>query len=185
VWISLRYVCGYEKSVDRLLRFDCRFRVSADSGIFTLLAQEVYAVSHLIKQLTGCIGAATACKLYRRFFFRINGVKSVSKFIMLVATLMNTVYSVKTLSQLRPLLLGFRKTKGLTQKDVAERLGVTQQTYARLEVNPASASIERLFRVFAVLGVELTLSSAGSSAVTGTAELADKYANSPARREKW
>jgi len=98
---------------------------------------------------------------------------------------MNTAFSVKTLKQLRPLLLGFRKAKGLTQKEVAERLGVTQQTYARLEVNPARASIERLFRVFTVLGVEIVLSSITSSVVTTTVELTDKYANSPARRENW
>lgn len=44
-------------------------------------------------------------------------------------------------------------------KDVSERLGITQQTYARLEANPASAGFERLFRVFSVLGVEIVLSS--------------------------
>jgi len=36
---------------------------------------------------------------------------------------------------------------GLTQKDVSEMPGVTQQTYARLEANPASASIERLLNI--------------------------------------
>ncbi|NIF70499.1 helix-turn-helix transcriptional regulator [Burkholderia sp. Ap-962] len=59
---------------------------------------------------------------------------------------------------MRPLLQGFRKAAGLTQADVAERLGVTQQTYARLETNPASASLERLFRVMRVLGIEMNLS---------------------------
>lgn len=98
---------------------------------------------------------------------------------------MNTVYPVKTLKQLRPILLGFRKVKGLTQKDVAERLGVTQQTYARLEADPASASIERRFRVFAVLGVEIVLSSVTSSEVTKSAELINIYADTPARREQW
>ncbi len=79
---------------------------------------------------------------------------------------MNTVYPLKTLNQLRPLLIGFRKVNGLTQKDIAERLGVTQQTYARLEANPGSASIERLFKVFTVLGVEIELSSSlASSAI--------------------
>ena len=34
----------------------------------------------------------------------------------------------------------------LTQRDVSERLGVTQQTYARLEANPASVGFERLFK---------------------------------------
>ncbi|KAE9862269.1 helix-turn-helix domain-containing protein, partial [Escherichia coli] len=65
---------------------------------------------------------------------------------------MNTQYALKTLNQLRPVLIGFRKANGLTQRDVSERLGVTQQTYARLEANPASVGFERLFRVFSVLG---------------------------------
>ncbi|CAM8162521.1 TPA: helix-turn-helix transcriptional regulator [Enterobacter hormaechei subsp. hoffmannii] len=98
---------------------------------------------------------------------------------------MNSVYSVKTLKHIRPLLVGFRKAKGLTQKEVAERLGVTQQTYARLEINPASASIERLFRVFTVLGVEIVLASETPSEVTKSAEQTDIYADSPARREQW
>ncbi|WP_159179643.1 helix-turn-helix domain-containing protein, partial [Escherichia coli] len=76
---------------------------------------------------------------------------------------MKNVYPIKILTQLRPMLLGFRKANGLTQKDVSERLGVTQQTYARLEANPASASIERLFKVFTVLGVEISLSSMANS----------------------
>ncbi|HAK4778477.1 TPA: helix-turn-helix transcriptional regulator [Salmonella enterica] len=58
------------------------------------------------------------------------------------------------------MFIGFRKANGLTQKELSERLGVTQQTYARLEANPASASIERLFKVFSVLGVKINLSSA-------------------------
>lgn len=59
--------------------------------------------------------------------------------------MINNDYPLNTLNQLRPLLIGFRKANGLTQKDLSERLGVTQQTYSRLEANPASASIERLF----------------------------------------
>ena len=98
---------------------------------------------------------------------------------------MNTVYPLKTLSQLRPLLIGFRKVNGLTQKDIAERLGVTQQTYARLEANPGSASIERLFKVFTVLGVEIELSSSLASSAINSYKLTDKYRDSLARREKW
>lgn len=99
--------------------------------------------------------------------------------------MMKNVYPVKTLAQLRPLLLGFRKANGLTQKDVSERLGVTQQTYARLEANPASASIERLFKVFTVLGVEINLSSVIVSTDIKQTQETDKLSHSPARREKW
>lgn len=95
---------------------------------------------------------------------------------------MNTAYPLKTLNQLRPLLVGFRKANGMTQKDVSEKLGVTQQTYARLEANPASASIERLFKVFTVLGVEMVLSAGQFSVIQESAEIPG---NSPARREKW
>ncbi|MBA5601890.1 helix-turn-helix transcriptional regulator [Pectobacterium aroidearum] len=101
---------------------------------------------------------------------------------------MNTVYPLKTLNQLRPLVIGFRKAKGLTQKDVSERLGVTQQTYARLEANPGSASIERLFKVLTVLGVEVVLSSGPNvhfSMSSSTMEEPEKPTDSPARREKW
>jgi HTH-type transcriptional regulator/antitoxin HipB len=97
---------------------------------------------------------------------------------------MKNVYPLKTLNQLRPLLLGFRKANGLTQKDVSERLGVTQQTYARLEANPASASIERLFKVFSILGVEISFSSASTTLEKKQAEEKSDL-DSPARLEKW
>lgn len=96
---------------------------------------------------------------------------------------MNTTYPIKHVNQLRPMLIGFRKENGLTQKEVSQRLGVTQQAYARLESNPASASFERLFRVFSVLGVELTLSSI--QLLSPIAEAKNKYDSTPARREKW
>jgi HTH-type transcriptional regulator/antitoxin HipB len=51
--------------------------------------------------------------------------------------MINNDYPLNTLNQLRPLLIGFRKANGLTQKDLSG-LGVTQQTYSRLEANPAS-----------------------------------------------
>ncbi|HAS1059101.1 TPA: helix-turn-helix transcriptional regulator [Enterobacter cloacae] len=97
---------------------------------------------------------------------------------------MNKEYPLNTLSQLRPLLIGFRKANGLTQKDLSERLGVTQQTYSRLEANPASASIERLFKVFSVLGVKISFSSTATSSDSKQTEETLK-SNSPARQEKW
>lgn len=66
-------------------------------------------------------------------------------------------FPIQTLSQLRPILVGFRKSAGLTQAQLAARLGVTQQSYAQLEANPSSVSIERLFKVLNVLCVRLTL----------------------------
>ena len=65
---------------------------------------------------------------------------------------MDTIFPVRLLSQLRPLLIGFRKSKGLTQRELSAMLGVTQQTYARLESNPSKASFERLYKVLNILG---------------------------------
>ncbi|WP_322088120.1 helix-turn-helix transcriptional regulator [Burkholderia sp. BCC1999] len=66
-------------------------------------------------------------------------------------------FPVQTLTQLRPILVGFRKSAGLTQAQLAARLGVTQQSYAQLEANPSAVSIERLFKVLNTLGVRMTL----------------------------
>jgi HTH-type transcriptional regulator/antitoxin HipB len=66
-------------------------------------------------------------------------------------------YTITTLDQLRPILLGFRKSRGLTQAGAAAGLGIAQQTYAQLEANPGVVSVERLFRVLRVLGVDLVL----------------------------
>ena len=73
-------------------------------------------------------------------------------------------YSVKTLSQLRPVLRGFRKAAGLTQAMLAARLGITQQSYAQFEANPATAGVERLFKVLRLLNASITLSQDKPSA---------------------
>jgi HTH-type transcriptional regulator/antitoxin HipB len=44
-------------------------------------------------------------------------------------------FTVRTADQLPTLLQAFRKEAGLTQSEVALRLGVTQQTYSALERN--------------------------------------------------
>lgn len=73
-------------------------------------------------------------------------------------------YPVKTPQQLRPLLVGFRKAAGLTQAQLAARLGVTQQTYAQLEAKPESARLDRLYLVLKLLGVSLVLTHASGPA---------------------
>ncbi|MQR00858.1 helix-turn-helix domain-containing protein [Glaciimonas soli] len=66
-------------------------------------------------------------------------------------------YPVNTLSQLRSILQGLRKANKLTQTALAQKLGVSQQSYAQLEANPTSASIDRLCKVLEVLNVDLVL----------------------------
>lgn len=69
-------------------------------------------------------------------------------------------YPVRTPEQLPGLLQAFRKETGLTQAEVALRLGVTQQTVSALERNAETVSAERLLRLLNILGVELVLRNA-------------------------
>lgn len=67
------------------------------------------------------------------------------------------IYPIKTIGQLSLILKGFRKEKGLTQAGMAEKLGITQQSYAYFEANPATATLERIFMVLRMLDVEISL----------------------------
>lgn len=67
-------------------------------------------------------------------------------------------YVVNTPAQLKPILVGYRKSNGMSQKDMAKKLNVTQQAYQALESNPQTATLERLMKVLNVLGVKLYLS---------------------------
>ena len=67
------------------------------------------------------------------------------------------IYPIKTLSQFPLILKAFRKEKGLTQAAMAERLGITQQSYAYFEAHPATATLERFFMVLRMLDVEISL----------------------------
>lgn len=80
-------------------------------------------------------------------------------------------YPIRTLQQIRPLLVGFRKRAGLSQAEVAGLLGVTQQSYAKIEANPAATSVERLFTILRLLGSEIVLAQ---SVEQGDAVAADR-----------
>jgi HTH-type transcriptional regulator/antitoxin HipB len=81
-------------------------------------------------------------------------------------------YPIRTLQQIRPLLVGFRKRAGLSQAEVAALLGVTQQTYAKVEANPAATSVERLFTILRLLGSEIVLAQSAQSEEAMTAAVA-------------
>jgi HTH-type transcriptional regulator/antitoxin HipB len=46
---------------------------------------------------------------------------------------------------------------------MAEKLGITQQRYAYFEANPATTTLDRLFMVLRILGVEISLNQAVSA----------------------
>ena len=73
-------------------------------------------------------------------------------------------YPIKTPGQLPLVLKGFRKARGITQAAMAQRLGITQQSYAHFEANPASATLDRLFVVLRIMDVEINLDQIDSAA---------------------
>ena len=66
-------------------------------------------------------------------------------------------FAVHAAEQLPALLKAFRKAAGLTQGEVAARLGVTQQTLSALERNAQKVSAERLLHLLGILGVDMVL----------------------------
>jgi len=64
-------------------------------------------------------------------------------------------YTINTIDQIKPILVGFRKSNGFSQKALAEKLGISQQSYQTLESAPQKVTIERLFKVLAILDIKL------------------------------
>jgi HTH-type transcriptional regulator / antitoxin HipB len=80
-------------------------------------------------------------------------------------------FPLQTIEQLKPIIQGFRKRAGLTQAGMAEKLGITQQSYAQIESNLHATSVERLYTILRLLGVELNFSSSDAlpAPLAGTA----------------
>lgn len=59
--------------------------------------------------------------------------------------------------QLASILRALRLQTGLSQADLAARLGISHQAVSQLEQRPERVTVERLMRVLAVLRVDLAL----------------------------
>lgn len=71
-----------------------------------------------------------------------------------------TEFPVRTTDQLPLLIQAFRKQSGMTQAEVALRMGITQQALSSLERNASSVSAGRLLKLFSILRVEMVLRNA-------------------------
>ncbi len=89
-------------------------------------------------------------------------------------------YPLRTVEQLSVLLQAFRKESGLTQREVALRLGVTQQTYSTLERNAETVGVGRLLKLLGILGVELVLCKPASITDTPTGQTQPEAGDKPA-----
>jgi HTH-type transcriptional regulator / antitoxin HipB len=66
-------------------------------------------------------------------------------------------YPVAIIGQLKQYLRSLRKARGMTQADLAKRLGVGQSRIADIEANPGAVSVEQLLQVLARLNAQLVL----------------------------
>lgn len=66
-------------------------------------------------------------------------------------------HPVKHPQQLAPLLRAIRRQAGLSQADLAARLGVSHQAISQLEKQPERVTVERLMRVLSTLKIDLVL----------------------------
>ena len=72
-------------------------------------------------------------------------------------------YVIRTSSQLGPVLQGYRKARALTQAQVGHSIGLPQSDISRLELNPSNASLTRVFKLLAVLDLELVVRPRGKN----------------------
>ncbi|HLU15342.1 MAG TPA: helix-turn-helix domain-containing protein [Burkholderiaceae bacterium] len=68
-----------------------------------------------------------------------------------------SIYTIRVASQLRPYLKDIRIQAGKTQTEVAQALGITQQSYAQLEAAPEKMRVERFLHILQILGYTLNI----------------------------
>jgi HTH-type transcriptional regulator / antitoxin HipB len=66
-------------------------------------------------------------------------------------------YPAHTAEQLGAILRGFRKQRGLTQQELAARVGLAQKAVSAAETHPGRVGLERLLELLGALEVELVL----------------------------
>jgi HTH-type transcriptional regulator/antitoxin HipB len=67
------------------------------------------------------------------------------------------MHSINTPTQIGATLTGRRKHLKLSQTDVANRLGLSQNRISELETNPQTLTVEQLLALLNVLGLEMSL----------------------------
>jgi HTH-type transcriptional regulator/antitoxin HipB len=66
-------------------------------------------------------------------------------------------FPIRSPHQLRALLKGFIVASGMSQRAMAQKLGVTPQAISKALQTPENMSIQGLMRILALLDVELAL----------------------------
>ena len=89
-------------------------------------------------------------------------------------------YPIAIIEQLKQYLRSLRKARGLTQADLAKRLGVGQSRIADIEANPGAVSVEQLLQVLARLNAQLVVRD-GQTATDGAVVAREARGDTPHR----
>lgn len=79
-------------------------------------------------------------------------------------------YPIHFADQLSQHLKAFRKTRNLTQAQLALHLGLTQSRIADIETNPGKVSLENLLKVLAALDVRVMLRDEATETIATSTE---------------
>jgi transcriptional regulator with XRE-family HTH domain len=77
-------------------------------------------------------------------------------------------YVARTAHQLGQVLKSRRKQLGLTQRDVAAKVGLLQAQISVIESHDAKATVTTLYKALSALGLELVLRDSAPAAVNPT-----------------
>jgi HTH-type transcriptional regulator / antitoxin HipB len=80
-------------------------------------------------------------------------------------------YPVQLSSQLQQLLKSLRKSRQMTQAELARRLGVVQSRVADIERDPGAVSVEQLLQVLAMLGAQMVVRETATEATATKARI--------------
>lgn len=67
------------------------------------------------------------------------------------------MYPVDTPQQLRTILRSLRQSRGLTQAQLGQRLGVSQKRIARIEAAPEVTAFDQIARMVSAMGGRLVI----------------------------
>jgi HTH-type transcriptional regulator/antitoxin HipB len=68
---------------------------------------------------------------------------------------------ILTEAQLSHLLQSYRKQTNLTQSELGQRAGISQERYSVLESDPGRITVQRLLRIVNALGLDMVLQDKG------------------------
>lgn len=74
-------------------------------------------------------------------------------------------YPVDSPQQLRTILRSLRQSRGLTQEQLGQRLGVTQKRIARIEAAPEVTAFDQISRMVTAMGYSLVVEETASHRV--------------------